>query len=125
MSFGPSTSAFLLESLGVSRINHIFRVHGHTILNEETSAKTFADVGRRSLGRLSRTASHAQRRSVRNWFQEVSRCCSQVYLGALVATRPRIRDMVREATIAGPLPEQPLVPHLDNLIDTVPTAFRQ
>ena len=32
--------ALLRESLGVSRVNNIFRVHGHTILNEEAAAKT-------------------------------------------------------------------------------------
>ena len=41
-----------MESLGVSRINHIFRVHRHAILEEESVAKTFDEVGLRSLERL-------------------------------------------------------------------------
>ena len=46
----PQTEfALLRESLGVSRINHIFRVHGHTILNEEAGAKIFEEVGQRPL----------------------------------------------------------------------------
>ena len=43
----PQTQCALFrESLGVSRINHILRVHGHTIL------KTSDEVGQRSLERL-------------------------------------------------------------------------
>ena len=38
----PRTAfAFIREGLGVSRINHTFRVHGHTILTEEAAAKNF------------------------------------------------------------------------------------
>ena len=49
----PQTEiALVSDSLGVSRINHIFREHGHTILTEETAAKTFDEVGQGSLGRL-------------------------------------------------------------------------
>ena len=43
--------ALLSESLGVSRVSHILRVHGHTILNEEEAAQIF-EGGRRSLERL-------------------------------------------------------------------------
>ena len=40
------------ESLGVSRINHILRVHGRTILHERKAATIFDEVGQRSLERL-------------------------------------------------------------------------
>ena len=44
----PQTEfALLRESLGVSRMNHILRVHGYTLLHEE-EAKTFNEVGQRS-----------------------------------------------------------------------------
>ena len=43
--------AFLRESLGVSRISHIFRVYGHTTHDEERKRQTF-EVGQRSLERL-------------------------------------------------------------------------
>ena len=36
----------------LSRINHTFRVHGHTILTEGAAAKTFHEVGQGSLERL-------------------------------------------------------------------------
>ena len=40
-------SALLRESLGVSRINHIRRVHGHTLLSRERqAAEIFVEVGK-------------------------------------------------------------------------------
>ena len=51
----PQTGfAFLRERFGVSRINHILEVHGHTILQEKEAAKIFDEVGQRSLERLFR-----------------------------------------------------------------------
>ena len=44
--------ALLRESLGVSRINHVLRVHGHTILQEQRAAEIHDEVGQRSLERL-------------------------------------------------------------------------
>ena len=41
--------AFIRESPHMNKINHIFRVHGHKILTEETAAKTFDEVGQVSL----------------------------------------------------------------------------
>ena len=41
----PQTEfALTRESSGVSRIKHIFSVHGHTILTKEAAAKTFDEV---------------------------------------------------------------------------------
>ena len=39
------------ESFGVSRIHHILRVHGHTILHEKEAAKIFDDA-RKTLSRI-------------------------------------------------------------------------
>ena len=50
---GPHTEfALLRESLGVSRINHILRVHGHTILHKKRAAEIYDEVGQMSLERL-------------------------------------------------------------------------
>ena len=50
---GPPTEfALLRESLRVSRINHILRVHGHTILQEQSAAAVCDEIGQRSLERL-------------------------------------------------------------------------
>ena len=43
--------ALLRESLGVSRMNHILRVQGHTILQVQR-AEIYDEVGQRSLERL-------------------------------------------------------------------------
>ena len=49
----PQTECALLrESLGESRINHILRVHGHTILQEQRAAEICDVVGQRSLERF-------------------------------------------------------------------------
>ena len=49
----PQTEfALLRESLGVSRINHILRVHVHTILEEQSAAEVYDEIGKRSLERL-------------------------------------------------------------------------
>ena len=43
----PQTEfALLRESLGVSRINHLLRVHGHTILQEQRAAEIQNEIGR-------------------------------------------------------------------------------
>ena len=43
--------ALIRESLGAGRANHIFRVHGHMILEEESAARTLDEV---ELGSLER-----------------------------------------------------------------------
>ena len=49
----PQTEfALLRESLGVSRINDILRVHGHTVFQEQRAAEIYDEVGQRSLERL-------------------------------------------------------------------------
>ena len=49
----PQTEfALLRQSLGVSRVNPILWVHGHTILQEKRAAKIYDEVGQRSLERL-------------------------------------------------------------------------
>ena len=44
--------ALLRESLGVSRVNYILRVHGHTILQEQRAAEVHDEIGQRSLEQL-------------------------------------------------------------------------
>ena len=70
---------FIRESLGVSMVNHIFRVHGHVILEEESPARTFGEVGLRSLERVfsrvhggQSSASHAECRPARFHMSEIS-----------------------------------------------------
>ena len=48
----PQTGLLLRQSLGASRINHILRVQGHIILQEQRAAEIYDEVGQRSLERL-------------------------------------------------------------------------
>ena len=48
----PQTEFAFRESMGVSRINHILRIHGHTIFQEQRAADTHVEFGQRSLERL-------------------------------------------------------------------------
>ena len=45
------------------------------------------------------------------------------HLGALIAAKPRILDMIRGATTAGLLPEQPLLARLSAPIESATAAF--
>ena len=47
------------------------------------------------------------------------------HLGALIAAGPRVRDMIRDATIAGLTPAQPFVASRDNLIEAASTAIQK
>ena len=65
----PQTEfAILRESMGVSRINHILRVHGHTILQEQRAAENlrrgWAAASRTALPRSSRRTVRGKRHSV-------------------------------------------------------------
>ena len=73
----PQTEFALRESLGASRINHILRVHGHTILEEQRSAAIYDEIGQQSLRtalpgphRGQHDASDPQHRPLRNWVQK-------------------------------------------------------
>ena len=117
------------ESLGVSGINPIFRVHGHTILTEEATAKTFDAVRQESLERLfpgftEESTEQATLSGGQSWIG----LQGQLMLlakppRAMIAARPKIRDMIRDATIAGLLSKQPFVAHLDDSVETASPAF--
>ena len=96
----PQTEfAFLWESLGLSRINHILRVHGHAILQEKRAADIYDEVGQRSLERLF-PAFTEESSEPRNRIQKGARHC----LGALTAAKTRIQATMQDAVMAGLLP---------------------
>ena len=97
---GPA-DALLRQSLGVSGTNHILRVHGQTILQEKEAAQIF-DVGQRSLERLfvgfaedglERATLSASRSGV--GYQGARDVASPGHLGALLAAKPRVLDMIQ------------------------------
>ena len=67
----PQTECALLqESLGVSRINHILWMHGHTILQEKKAAGIYDEVGQRSLERLFPGFTEDSTEQAGHWVQE-------------------------------------------------------
>ena len=117
----PQTEVALLrESLGVSGINHILREHGHTIFQEREAAKIFDKVGNKSLERFfpgftvdsskEATLSTSQPGSGDKRTRDVAR---PAHLEALNAAKTSNLDMIRNATKAELLLEQPLLARLD------------
>ena len=110
----PETDfALLRESLGVSRINHILRVHGHTILEEQSAAEVYDEIGHRSFERLftgltedsmTQATLSASQSGIR--FKRARDIAAPAHLGALITAKPRIQAMIRDAAWAGLLPEQ-------------------
>ena len=100
--------ALVSEGLGVRRINHIVRVHGHTILTEEAAAKTVDEAGHGSLGRLCPGFAEDGAQQATLGAGQSGIGCKRSFdvsrppnLGAVVAARPRNRDTIRDAPIAG------------------------
>ena len=104
---GDARARSTVESLGVSRIDHIFRVHRHAILEEESAAKTFDEVGLGSLERLfpGFTEDCAQQVALSAGqpgigFKGSVDVARPAHLGTVIAARPRIRDVIRDTTKA-------------------------
>ena len=127
----PQTESVLLRaSLGVSRINHTLRVHGLTILRGEEAAKTFYEVGQRSLERLcpgftedsteQATLSASQSGIGHTKSVDVAR---PARFGAFEAAKPQILDMIRNAATARLLPERPLLARLAAKVEAASAAF--
>ena len=116
--------AILRESTGVSRINHILRVHGHTILHEEEAAKTFDEIGQRSLDRLSQVVP----RTIQSKPSSVPENQGLVAKKKNPWTSPVQHTSEQSlqtngAATAGLLPEQPLFARLDAFVEASSAAF--
>ena len=122
----PQTEfALLRESLGVSRINHILRVHGHTILEEQKVAAVHDKIGQRSLERLfpgltedSMTQATLSAGQSGIGFKRARDIAAPAHLGGLIAAKPCIQAMIRDAVWAGHLPEHLLETRLTAVIET-------
>ena len=126
----PQTEfALFREGLGVSRINHIPRVHGHTILQEQRAAEINDEVGQRSLERLfpgftedSLVQATLCAGLSGTGYKRAQGMAAPAHLGALAA-RPRIQLMVQDAVTAGLLPKRPLETRLDAVIGTATSTY--
>ena len=123
----PQTEFSLLrESLGVSCINHILRVHGHTILAEQNAAAVYEEIGQRSLERLfpgvtedSMTQATLSASQSGIGFQRARDIAAPAHLRALIAAKPRIHGVIRDAVLAGLLLET----RLSEVIDTATSTY--
>ena len=114
----PQTEfALLRESVGVSRINHILRVHGHTILQEQRAAEIQDEVGQRSLERLfpdltedSMTQATLSAGQSGIGYKRAREIAAPAHLGALIAAKPRVQANIQDAVWLGFLPKPPLLP---------------
>ena len=85
------------------------------------AGKIFDEVGEMSLERFfPGFTEDTQRQPVRYWVQQSTRCCPPSTPGSSHCTR--IVDMIRDATAAGLLPEQPLLARLSALIESATAA---
>ena len=114
----PQTEVSLLrESLGVSRINHILRVHGHTILEEQSEAAVHNETGQRSFDRLFTRMTQATLSASQSGIG-FKRAQDIGSFGTLIAAKPCIQGMIRDAVLAGLLPEQLLETRLSGVTET-------
>ena len=120
----------LRESLGVSGINHILRVHGQSILLERQAAKIFDEVGQRYLERLlpgfkedslEQATLSASQSGV--GYKRARDVASPAHLGALNATKQRILGMIQDAATAGLVPKQPSAALLDASIEAATAVY--
>jgi hypothetical protein len=105
----PQTEFILArQSLGVSRVNHILRVHGSRLSDEGSTTRSFDELGQATLDRLFpgiTPAGHIQaswstRHSGVGW-RQASEVARSAHLGALTATKPLVLAMIADTAKAG------------------------
>ena len=127
----PQTEfALLRESLGVSRINNILRIHCHTILQEQRAVEVYDEIGQRSLERLflgltedSMTQTNLSAGQSRIGDKGARDIAAPAHLGALIAAKPRIQAVIQDAVWAGLLPEQILEARLSEVIEAATSTY--
>ena len=91
---------------GVSRINHILRVHGHTILEVQRAAEVYDEIGQpvfskgSSEDRMTQATLSAELGSKERETSQLTHTREPSW-----QAKPRIRGMIRDAVWAGLLPE--------------------
>ena len=101
------------QSLGIGRVNHILRVHGHSLVGEGGNLGIFDQCTREAMDRLfpgltpeaHEQATLAAVLGGLGW-RRASDIAQAANLGALVAATPKVRSMAQAAVQAGLLPER-------------------
>jgi len=118
------------QSLGVSRVNHIFRVHGHSLALSRAVAQKFDDIGEASLERLFPGITHegheqaalAVGQSGLGW-RKILDVALPAHLAALLSSTPRIKSMIEDASTACLASSDKLKARLVQWTDTAKSAF--
>ena len=118
------------QSLGVCRVNHILRVHGHDLLEAGDSLQQFDSAAAQAMERLFpgttaeglRQAALAAPKSGLGWRWAVD-VARPANLAALLAAGPLIRAMARDASFAGLIPHGLIEDSLDEAMRVVAAAF--
>ena len=118
------------QSLGIGRINHILRVHGHALLGNPEQIRGFDDIAKTTLDRLFPGLSS-------NGHEQASLACKVGGLGrqravdtalpanlsALILAAPKIRSMAEAAQRAGLIDERRVQAQLDRKVQAAHTAY--
>ena len=122
--------ALLRQSLGVSRVKHILRVHSHTIMQEKRAAEVYGELGQRSLEMLfpgftedSLVQATLTAGQSGIGYKRGRDIAAPAHLAALIAAKPRIQAMIQDAVVAGLLSKQPLETRLAAVIETATCAY--
>ena len=119
--------ALLRESAGVSRVNHILRVHGNTILHEQRAAEVYDEIGQRSLEQLFPGLTEDKRPSAQASSELGSKERETSLLRHTWALssqpNPASRPWSKDAVWAGLLPEQILEACLSEVIETATSTY--
>ena len=121
---GPADGVRPPPRVWVSRVVHILRVHGRKVLEEQSAAVVYDEIGQRSLERLfpsltedsmTQATLSASRSGI--GFKRARDIAAPAHVGALIAAKRRIRGMIRDAVLTGLLPEQLLETRLSEVIN--------
>ena len=118
------------DSLGVGRVNHILRVHGHQLAEADGALAAFDTTAKAEMARLfpgltdesHEQASLAMKAGGLGW-RRASDVARAANLSALVMARPFVRSLAAESTKAGVLPAGVLEAWLDAKTREVEESF--
>ena len=121
--------ALLRESLGVSRVNHILRVRGHTILQEQRAAEIYDEVGRSLQPLFPGLTEDSMKQATPSagqpgiGYKGTRDIAAPAHLGALITAKPRTPAMIQDAIWAGLPPKHALKARLAAVIDTATSTY--
>ena len=120
------------ESLGIGRVNHILRVHGHTLAENCGAAASSDAAGCETLERLLpgvtedgvQQAALSDKQGGLGWRQALD-VARPAHLGGLIAAAPRVKSMFRACEQAGLLSASRLQDRLSRTLSAAEATYLQ